>query len=275
MKKGIYRSSSSYFTKSKELLNTFIDYQLGGRIEALKTFCFDDLKWGSKFCKPEEEPIWSFDCDNTALIRAIYVVLWGHVFDIKEGDIGSWSSDIKKSHPYRGDTVNSFNSLFGEQPYLHRAKNHDLDCDIRRWKNVLSFAWQYHTIGNFILLPNEGNLNCERGRKGDYFDLLLMDIAEYKKDIDFKHGVSAITENPYLLKISFEELKDIFFLDPYFDNDNNPINLYGLTREERGVRLLNQREKIYLELVDKYVEKSEEIIAYRGQKMVEELKKVL
>lgn len=135
MEKERYRSSSSYFAKSKELLNVFIEYQLGGRIETLKTFCLDDLNWGSKFCNPEEETIWSFDCDNTALIRAIYVVLWGHVFNIKEGDIGAWSSDTKKSHPYRGDTVNSFNSLFGEQPYLHRAKNHGLDCDIRRWKS--------------------------------------------------------------------------------------------------------------------------------------------
>ena len=284
MDKELYRSKSSYFAKSKELLSAFIEYELGGKIETLKTFCLDELRWGSKFCNPEEEQIWSFDCDNTALVRALYVVLWGHIFEIKEGDIGSWSKESNRSHPYRGDTMNSFNSLFGEQPYLHRAKNHGLDQSVIRWKNVMSFTWQYHTIGNFILLPNGGNLNCERGRKGDYFDLLLLDIADYKKNQelyanrpDLYDGVHAIMEkdNSYLLETPFEKLKEIFYLDPYFDDNNMPLNLYGLTRSERGVRYLNAHEKLYIDLVDKYLETSEKIIEFRSQKMVDELKDIL
>jgi hypothetical protein len=272
MDKGLYRSTSSYYEKSRDLIKTFVEYELGGRIDALQTFCFDELRWGSKFCNPEDEE-WSFDCDNTALIRAIYVVLWGHVFNIKEGDIGAWNKN--ETHLYRGDTINSFNSLFGEQPYLHRAKNHNLDFDMGTWKNVTAFMWQYHTIGNFILLPNKGNLNCERGRKGDYFDLLLLDIANYKKDLGYAKGVAAIKENPYLIETDFGTLKDTFFLDPYFDKNNNPKNLYDLSREERRVQTLNKNEKKYLKMVDDYLKKSEEIIQFRAQKMIEELKRVI
>ena len=97
-----------------------------------------------------------------------------------------------------------------------------------------------------------------------------------KSFISLEEAINILRENVKPLEdLSFEELKDNFFLDPYFDDDNNPINLYGLTRKERGVRFLNQKKESYLEFVDKYVKKSEEIIAFRGQKMVEELKKVL
>jgi hypothetical protein len=274
MIKKAYRSNSKYYKRCKKLVINFVEYELGGRIDSLKTFCFDDLKWGSKYCYPEGDNSWEFDCDNTALAQAIYVVLWGHIYDIKEGDIGSWSSDEKKSHDYRGDTINSFNSLFGELPYMHRAKNHHLDEDVYLWKEILAFSWMYHTIGNFILLPNKSNLNCERGRKGDYFDLFLMDINEYQKDINYQFGVEAIKDNKFLLDTKLENLKADFYLELFF-KDNQPSNLYDMPRNDRRIQTLNKNEERYKDLVRKYLITSEKIIVDRSNKIIDELRSAL
>lgn len=272
-KKEKYRSASTYYRKCKELVANFIKYELDGRIDRLRTFCFDELKWGSKYCNPEEDTAWRFDCDNTALAQAIYVVLWGHIYDVEEGDIGSWSSNEKFTHNYRGDTINSFNSLFGEIPYMHRAKIHHLDEDIELWEQILGFSWIYHTIGNFILLPNKSNLNCERGKKGDYFDLFLLDIHKYKNDVNYADGVDAIKENGFLLG-DFEELKSVFYLEPFYDN-NRPKNLYNMSRKERRIQILNKNEGQYLKLVHEYLKTSKEIIINRSNQMIDELKSAL
>lgn len=56
----------------KEIVSSFVQEELSGDIVQLKNYCFADLKktpWGK--CNS------GFDCDNTLLANAIYVLLWG------------------------------------------------------------------------------------------------------------------------------------------------------------------------------------------------------
>ena len=50
------------------------------------------------------------DPDMYYITQAIYIVVWGHIFDLTFDKMGSWG---KIKHPFRGDTMNSFNSVFG------------------------------------------------------------------------------------------------------------------------------------------------------------------
>lgn len=142
-----YRKTE-YFRESIELVKEFADYRLGGKLNRLKTFCFDELKGDLKFSYPKGENIanWKVDCDKTGLAQAIFCIVWGHIFNVKNGEIGSCDSKIQKA-PFRGDTINSFNSLLrnsDSEILAFRARFYDLDDDIECWKRI------HISVGNII-----------------------------------------------------------------------------------------------------------------------------
>jgi hypothetical protein len=268
-----YRETS-YYLENLYVLKTFIEVVLDGEIDRLMTYCFDDLKEVKGFSTPNN--VETFDCDNLKISNAIYCVLWGHIFDVQEGDIGSWSS----GKSFRGDTLNSFNTLFGDDRFGQvgfRAKNRKLDTDFYLWKNVMAFQREYHTIGNFILLPNKGNVNCNRSDKfvGDYFDLFLMDLQKFKnrEELGYKNLKKCLNKNDfYKREDMFSLLRTEFFLEDYFDESGNPRNLFGADREERKFRFFEKNQEEYRKFVCRYLEISEEIIRKRSLKIINKLK---
>ena len=58
--------------KARQLLRDFIREKLNGKLENLPAFDFKKLRGDDKFGCPGRY----FDCDDTEIMRAVYVVLW-------------------------------------------------------------------------------------------------------------------------------------------------------------------------------------------------------
>ena len=59
--------------RARQLLQDFIREKLNGTLENIRTFNIKTLRGDDKFGCPGRY----FDCDDTEIMRAIYVVLWG------------------------------------------------------------------------------------------------------------------------------------------------------------------------------------------------------
>ena len=88
--------------KAKSLINNFVEERLQGNLNEFVRFDFAQLRGDKKYgvCSGG-----SFDCDNTNLSKAIYLLLFEDVWN----DLSFVS--LEKG-VYRGDTINSFNTTF-------------------------------------------------------------------------------------------------------------------------------------------------------------------
>ena len=90
---------------AQQLVKEFIAEKLNGDLYALESFDFKTLRDSEKYGAPDR----SFDCDDTNIMRAVYVVLWGDSLPyLSLHDIGSGKN-------YRGDTMNTFHTMFGRE----------------------------------------------------------------------------------------------------------------------------------------------------------------
>ena len=253
----------------QNILSSFIQEQLPGGIKQLNDYCFADLKktpWGK--CNS------SFDCDNTLLANAIYVLLWG--------GSGNFYPDLTLENvgtgrKYRGDTINSFRSVLGKYeetlPFWEKAG---------MGEKVSCFFRKYHTIGNFTILPNEkyqkNTFNMERGCKyGDFFDRFLVELEKIMTNSPDKN------ETFHLLKEANKEcfegktLKDFsetFFWGDYIE-DGIPEILFA-----PHWTLRKKFEKIspgsdYVAYAERFIDMSTKIINNRAALMIAALEKKL
>ena len=253
----------------KNVLLSFIQEKLSGDIQQLKDYCFADLRetpWSK--CNS------SFDCDNTLLANAVYVLLWGgngnFYPDLTLENVGT-------GRKYRGDTMNSFRSVLGkyEEAFPFWEK-------IGMGKKVSCFFRKYHTIGNFTLLPNEKyqtkTFNMARGCKyGDFFDRFLIELEKVMANSPDKN------ETLYQLKEANKEcfegktLKDFsetFFWGNYM-KDGTPEVLFA-----PHWTLRKKFEKIspgsdYAAYAEHFIDESTRIINERAAQMISELEKRL
>lgn len=102
MKREQYEKTQD-FTNALELLRNFVEEILAGEVEGLRTYCFDEL---SKF-------IGDIDPDMTLIMKAIYIILWGDIYNLSFENMGPWN--MEGTYAFRGDTMNSFGSLIGKK----------------------------------------------------------------------------------------------------------------------------------------------------------------
>lgn len=295
MDKRDYEKTNDY-KKSVDILRGFVRDILHGNIERLKDFDFTDL---TTYVGDITDP------DMYLITQAIYIILWGDLYDLTFEKMGSWN--CRNEHAFRGDTMNSFGSLFGKEDkkkdrsFAFRAKCYNADQNSRLWAKINRFSKSYHYIGNFIIIPNRGTLRngingaragyynreeCEAMR--DYFDWFLIAIAKYQNKVKignlhlskFEMQLQMNPEyNPAFLAITGWEER--FFLKPYF-KDGEPVVLFKTPLEERlkvtdpngtDPELTYYEEDEYLELLEDFLDKSEEVIEYRTKKIIKALKK--
>ena len=162
---------------AQELLLDFIREKLDGELDRLGTFDFKSLQDSEKFGCPGRR----FDCDDTEILRAVYVVLWGDLLPELSPDT------LGNGKPYRGDTMNTFHTMFGREIpgrpgfYAGLEKYHPAD-ELR--ERVREFGRLYcSSLGNYVVLPNlcarETTLNCYRGTNQwhDFFDRFLIELT--------------------------------------------------------------------------------------------------
>ena len=297
MNKRDYKSTNVY-KKSIEIFKNFVRDILDGDIEKLRDFDFTDL---TTYVGDIIDP------DMYLITQAIYIILWGDLYDLTFEKMGVWNWN--NEHAFRGDTMNSFGSLFGKEDrkkdrsFAFRAKFYHAEENPRLWTKIRKFSKSYHCIGNFILIPNRGALRngingaragyynreeCEGMR--DYFDWFLISIAKYQQKVErgdihlsgFEMQLQMNPEyNPAFLPI--KEWEEQFFLKPYFKN-GEPVLLFKTPLEERlkvtdpngtDPEISYYEADEYLEILEDFLDKSEEVIKYRTNKIIEALKKKL
>jgi len=290
MERKEYEKTTDY-ENALQILKDFTNEVLGNDIDLLRTFCFDNLnKFVGDICDP----------DMYLIVQAIYIILWGNIYDLAFEKMGSW--DWNGTYAFRGDTMNSFGSLFGKagenNAFAYRAKYFGADKNPELWNKINEFYRMYHWLGNFIVLPNRGNVkygingaraNFKTGMR-DYFDWFLLSVGNYQEKVKsgdihlskFEMQLQQNPEyNPYFMRI--EEWEEKFFLKHYF-KDGAPKLLFHTPLERRLLITAEPQnrkgesyytDEEYLELMEDYIDKSKEVIEFRTNKMVDFLKEKL
>ena len=182
---------------------------------------------------------------------------------------------------YRGDTINSFNTTFGKTVTMGGF------AGLNRFKpgesmlqRVLKFYSLYHTIGNFMVLPNAcvvvHTLNTFRGsycRWRDYIDKFLEALhfsltSPQSANNKLFHQLIAANEKDferYYHQEGFELLIDKLLLNDCINQKGEPQHLFDVVYHW-DKRLTKDA---YFRHVDQYLDFSESFIEKRAQKMVE------
>lgn len=257
--------------KAKSLINNFVEERLQGNLNEFVRFDFAQLRGDKKYgvCGGD-----SFDCDNTKLSKAIYLLVFEDVWN----DLSFVS--LEKG-VYRGDTINSFNTTFGKVVTTGGfAGLNRFQPDASLQQRVLKFYSLYHTIGNFMVLPNACvngyTLNTFRGlyhQWRDYVDKfvgalhLLLTSPQSANNEEFHQLITANIKDfePYYHQDGFELLMDKLLLNDCIDQDGMPKQLFDVVYhwDKRLTR------DIYLRHVNQYLDFCESFIEKRGAKMVE------
>ena len=256
--------------KAKSLITSFVEERLQGNLNELACFDFAHLRGDKKYGVYSGN---SFDCDNTKLSKAIYLLVFEDVWS----DLTSFSLD---NGMYRGDTINSFNTTFGKVVATGGfAGLNRFQPDASLQQKVLKFYSLYHTIGNFMVLPNayvDGHtLNTFRGSHNqwrDYIDkfiealhLRLTDPQSTNNE-QFHQLIAANIKDfePYYHQEGFELLMEKLLLNDCINQKGMPKQLFDVVYhwDKRLTR------DIYLRHVNQYLNFSESFIEKRGAKMV-------
>ncbi|GAF66067.1 hypothetical protein BTS2_2967 [Bacillus sp. TS-2] len=261
-----------------ELIQSFIDERLDGDIQNFYHYDLDELSHDEKYG--------AYDPDNSRIANAIYVVLWGdNVPNLTFNNLGS-------GELYRGDTMNSFNTLMGKPnadgtSFLGVQKYTNNPTIINLAKK---YHKKYHTLGNMMVLPNNRlestrtTLNLLRGGGPwfDYFDLFLADTKNIMEGTNISNIDNRLQE---LVKLNrdffdcfqgtegFKQLSKMFYLDKYVDSQTLKVrDVFSPHARHWPVKY---SEEEYGKIVVSYIKKATEIIDYRCGRMIEALEKAI
>ncbi len=261
-----------------EIIKAFVDKYLDGDINRLPDFQLSKLWKDDEFGCPGRE---RYDNDDTEIMRAIYVLVFSDVWP-------ALSMDSLAKYRYRGDTMNTYNTLFGHPQYgvsMH-PKFDRFSPPKELSEKVIDFLLNHcNRIGNMVVLPNiwyKGTtINRYRGVHEmwhDFFDRFLVAfrnclIGVEKIDADLNELIRANAEylRHFMSADGFSLLAKSLFFEDYLDENGIPfINSKGYCFWDYSI----SRED-YFEEVNRYIDFAKEVIKHRGQRMLEELKQQL
>lgn len=259
--------------KSIQLIKDFTNEYLCGDIKKLATFDIKQLRGNKKYggCNGG-----GFDCDNTNIVRAILAVVF-------EGVWPDFDEDALTRKEYRGDTINTFNTLFGPRTKDGGFQGFNIFYPKKELFNrVEKFYHTYTTIGNFIPLPNKYvgryTLNTFRGTYSkwhDYFDLFLYNLQIYLTTGTTEN--STFNELMKVNEVAFAEYKGMdgfvslckkLFLDDYIGKDCKVKNFFSVVYWWDKSLTIQE----YTHAVCNYLDFCEPLIINRSARIVEVLK---
>ena len=256
--------------KAKRLITDFVEERLRGNLSELARFDFaqlrGDKKYGACGCG-------NFDCDNTILANAVYLLVFDDVWS-------GMGRETLENGLYRGDTINTFNTTFGKPTAMGGfAGINRFEPSEELQQRVQNFHSSYHTIGNFMVLPNacvDGHtLNSFRGtfyQWRDYIDrfvgALHQQLTELQ-DCDNEILCQLMVANAkdfelYRSQEGFESLMGKLLLEDCIDNNGKPKRLFDVIYHWNK----NLPRERYFNHVKQYLDFSESFIAKRGAKIV-------
>jgi hypothetical protein len=182
---------------------------------------------------------------------------------------------------YRGDTVNTFHSMFGrpvpgKPGFFAGVEKYAPSDDFR--EKVRSFFRQCSSVGNYVVLPNyyarQTTLNCYRGTNEwrDFFDRFLIGLRKV-----LLHAPDADETLAELVKVNdfcfskfkgtagFDGLRKILLFDDYLDPESElPQEIFPLNYHWKNI----EKREQYLLDAEKYLAESERIILHRADMMI-------
>lgn len=256
--------------QAKQLIKEFVIEFLAGDWEQFKNFDLNLLETSEKFGCPGR----IFDCDDSNLMRAVYVVLWGKDFPYLNMD----NFGFRKQ--YRGDTMNTFNTMFGKEienrpGFFRGAEKYDPSDDFR--DKVRQFDKLCRNIGNYVVLPNyfacRTNLNCYRGTNAwhDFFDRFLIELhkvltgaGQQDEILQELAKVNNFAFKNFQGEDGFRKFAQILLLNDYCNISGKPQEIFAM-----NYHWMNERDpEQYFHDAENYLEKTERIIRSRADKMI-------
>ena len=261
--------------KVKQILRAFIQEKLNGKLDEILTFDFKTLRESEDFGCPGRR----FDGDDTEIVRAICVVLWEELLpELSMAALG----DRKK---YRGDTMNSFHTMFGreipERPgFFAGLEKYDPPEELR--ERVREFGNAYcGTVGNFVVLPNlyvrGTTLNMYRGTNGwrDFFDRFLIQLRKVLCGGEEKDPLLAelVKANAFCFtrfegREGFPALVRGLLLEDYCDREYNPKTVFPMNYHWKDPA----DKETYFRDAASYLDNAERIIRNRGRRILDILR---
>ena len=260
--------------RARHLLLDFIREKLDGKPDGIRTFDIKTLRNDDKFGCPGRY----FDCDDTEIMRAIYVVLWEKFLpDLSMDTLGN-------AGKYRGDTMNSFHTMFGreipERPGFYAGLEKYQPSDELR-ERVREFGTRHcSTVGNFVVLPNvyvrDTTLNFYRGTNQwhDFFDRFLIQLKKVLCDSKVKDplleelvNANAFCFDKFKGEKGFQALERILLLENYCDSEDTPGTVFPMNYHWKNPA----DPETYLRDAEIYLDKAEKIISCRGRKITDVL----
>lgn len=260
-------------TQTMNHIYDFIIEKLNGKIDNLKTFNMLNLENDKQYGCPGR----NFDPDDTEIVSSIFYFIYrDDLPDLYRNQIGT-------NKHYRGDTLNTFNTLLGEN---YEGINLHCPNDIDLYNSVISFKNRCYRIGNFSLLPNlvppeytnRDTINCYRGFKWkDYYDQFLVEIKKYyewkestKEEVDLKLRKLCDFNDIYFQKYkTIEMFININILNPYVDNHGNiKSDLF----EPRLAYWETSSSQEYESFIKKYMLIVDDIIDHRSEIIIQKIK---
>lgn len=291
--------------QSINLLKDFIADILDGDINRLKDFSFLNLntdikyhenkykykinieKYGGYFIKKYDKYTlhqYVNDYDDMNLMRAINYLLYNDkLHNLKWEDL-NWeyenSKPDYKDYNYRGETINSFNTLINEKFYKDFFKN--IKNSQEFINEIQKFSYKIFSIGNFLLLPNKrvgkNSINTYKGfYLGDYSDKFFKHILNK----DNKYINELLKENDFWYN-EFKKDSDLDkfiqdnYLQDYFTNNqvNYSFNPYYKHWYFDSTQDLKEKE-IYATYIRKYITIVTDKINNRANKILKDLKTII
>lgn len=260
--------------KARHLLQDFIQEKLDGEPDNIRTFDIKTLLGDDKFGCPGRY----FDCDDTEIMRAIYVVLWSDFLPELSMDT------LGNTGKYRGDTMNSFHTMFGREIpersgfYAGLEKYHPSD-ELREL--VREFGNRYcSTVGNFVVLPNlyvqNTTLNFYRGTNHwhDFFDRFLIQLKNVLCDCNGKDPLleelvkaNAFCFDKFKGREGFQTLEKILLLEDYCDDGHAPVTVFPMNYHWKNPA----DAPAYFRDAKSYLENAKRIISCRSRKIADAL----
>lgn len=245
----------------------------------LKTYCNNNYEQFAAFdfMQLKNDDIYgcsnrTFDCDDSNLIKYIFVVLYSKIIpNLSFDTIGS-------DKIYRRDTINTFNTVFGKRlSKCHFAGIDKFSSDKEFLQKIENFYHLYHTLGNFLLLPNNKycnkTINQYRGTNSwhDFFDLFLIELKKCLLKDDGKDDFLSnliLQNNEYFSKINYVEFIKINFLKEY-DTDELLYSPHYY-HWKFGDKSKDYSEQ-YIDFANKYIDEATKLINHRSKMMIEKL----
>ena len=264
--------------EASDLVRKFVAEELHGNLAALAVYDLATLEGHPLYGAPGR----TFDTDDCNLVRALFDVLYADAMP------GLALPAIGTGRAYRGDTLNTFHTLFGRpipgQPGRFAGLERHQPSDALRAR-AAAFHRTYHTLGNLAPLPNRSTgrltFNTYRGTHAEWRDafpaflqnLRLTLLADPAADPTLRQlvGLNAEAFREFRAPDGLARFAQRLDLNDYID----PATGLPIPHYAPNAHFLPQSDAAYLAAADRYLAIAPLLIQRRAARMIARLRPLL